>query len=110
MDYARSSVPHDKLVMGLPLYGRAWYNRIESCSISAGQAGALMTKKSAVSGYSAESGIKITFRDSDVIVFFDNVDATREKLLLYSSYVDSVGFWRLGMDRPELWGEINLRK
>jgi spore germination protein YaaH len=110
MDYARSSVPHDKLVMGLPLYGRAWYNRIESCSISAGQAGALMTKKSAVSGYSAESGIKITFRDSDVIVFFDNVDATREKLLLYSAYVDSVGFWRLGMDRPELWGEINLRK
>ena len=110
MDYARSSVPHEKLVMGPPLYGRAWYNRNESCSISAGQARILMSKKSAINEYTAENGIKITFRDSDVIVFFDNIDSTKEKLTLYNAYVDSVGFWRLGMDRPELWEEITLRK
>ncbi|HPJ44189.1 MAG TPA: glycosyl hydrolase family 18 protein [Spirochaetota bacterium] len=110
MNYAMSAVPYEKLVMGIPLYGRAWYNRSESCSISAGQARILLTKKSAMSEYTPENGIKITFNDSDVIVFFDNIDATKEKLMLYRGYIDSIGFWRLGMDRPELWEEITLRK
>jgi spore germination protein YaaH len=110
MNYAITAVPYDKLVMGIPLYGRAWYNRNESCSISTSQARTLLEKKTAVNGYSAENGIKITFRDMDVIVFFDNIDATREKLILYSGYVASVGFWRLGMDRPELWSEIVLKE
>ena len=110
MNYAMNAVPYEKLVMGIPLYGRAWYNRKESCSISAGQARTLLAKKSAMSEYTAESGIKITFRDSDVIVFYDDVNATKEKLMLYRGYVDSVGFWRLGMDRPELWNGLKIRE
>ena len=31
-----------------------------------------------------------------------------EKFLYYSGYVDNIGFWRLGMESPDLWKGICL--
>jgi hypothetical protein len=31
-----------------------------------------------------------------------------EKFLYYSEHIDSIGFWRLGMENRELWKAIDL--
>ncbi|HPJ36003.1 MAG TPA: glycosyl hydrolase family 18 protein [Spirochaetota bacterium] len=109
--YAVKVIPGEKLVMGIPLYGRAWYNRRESCAISASHIYPLLTKKSVVRRASAEEGVKLTYRDSsDVIVYYDDIKATRAKLLLYRKYVNAVGFWRIGMENRGVWREIGVIK
>lgn len=109
--YAKSVIPSDRLVMGIPLYGRAWYDGNNSCVISANHINAMMYKTKVVREYSPDTGLKLTYgNSSDVTVYYDDIKATREKFFLYRGYVDSVGFWRLGMENRGVWREIAIRE
>jgi len=150
--YAKQTVPADKLIMGIPLYGREWkekkikartvkvkeYKTVKAANSKKGK-----TKKKVVvrtvkiparvevssrsvrscnlpdiesssrgkKEYSVDKGLtmKIKYsKSSNGILYCDDVKATKEKFLLYREFVDSVGFWRLGMQDPALWKEIRV--
>jgi|GEM_PF-149053 len=150
IDFAKDIVPADKLIMGIPLYGREWeeryvkgkkvkvvkYKKISkgkktrkpkykkivrtvkipprieksSRSIRSRNLPDLAYGSRAEKDYSINKGvsIKVEGKGFSSVLYCDDVKATKEKFVLYREYVDSVGFWRLGMQSPEMWDEIRI--
>lgn len=140
MTYAMSEIPQDKLIMGIPLYGRSWQDMkivkkiypkkkhaktgkkgkpgraititkhvTKSRSVRTNHISNLIAEKNAIKEYSPEAGFKIKYKGkSKEILYCDDVNATMEKFLYYRGFVDSIGFWRLGMESPEMWKEIMI--
>lgn len=109
--YSRSAVPEGKLIIGLPLYGRAWQKNGYSRAVRWNDVESILSRDDAKFEYSVDTGWIITCDEKvAVVVYFDDITATREKLLLYRGYTDSVAFWRLGMEKSELWGIITIEE
>ncbi len=107
--YSRKTIPRDKLIIGLPLYGRSWQKNGYSRAVRWKDFDNILSRDDAEFEYSVETGWIITCnRKSPLVLYFDDLTATREKLLMYSSYTDSVAFWRLGMEKSELWSIIAI--
>lgn len=108
--YAMTVIPSEKLVMGLPFYGRTWAN-----------------EKPAQGWY--HSGISRILRQYDhdevryvndiptahvtmkvkVTCFFEDAYSTVTKLRLYNELgVKNVAFWRVGQEDQSVWKWINL--
>lgn len=106
--YAQSVIDNDKIVMGLPLYGRAWQDKKLSRALGFQNVQDLIAGKSARTSYQSEVGPSFEYSENvQVHVFYDDVRSLREKLELYKSKaVRSVAFWRIGLSPAELWGNI----
>lgn len=145
MAYSKSVVPSDKLIMGIPLYGRSWQDMkivtkiypkkkkavksrrkiskskkvkpviitkyiVKSRSVKSSHISDLLATKNSVKEYSPETGFKIVYKGgTKEILFCDDVNATMEKFLYYRDFVDSIGFWRLGMENRDMWEGITLQ-
>jgi len=110
-DYASKNIPMEKLIMGLPLYGREWQNDGPSRSIKWSHMNELLERDDIVVEYSLEEGFKIMYEeDLKKILYYDDIKATKQKLALYSKYNVGVGFWRLGMENKDLWDSIIVSK
>lgn len=151
VNFARQTIPADKLIMGIPLYGREWQEKkvkartvkvkqyktvkaanskkkskkkvvvrtikiparveVSSKSVRSCNLPEIASDSRARKEYSVDTGLtmKIKYnKNSEAVLYCDDVKATREKFLLYREFVDSVGFWRLGMQSPDLWKEIRI--
>ncbi len=109
--YSKKNVPRDRLIMGLPLYGRSWQKNGYSKAVGGKEIDKILSRDDAKFEYSVETGWVITCDEKvAVVLYFDDVTATREKLLMYRNYTDSVAFWRLGMEKSELWSIISIEQ
>lgn len=103
--YAASKVDPGKLVMGLPLYGRAWADKSLSKAY----------KFSSLVDLKAEKGIVLVGRQGEipyleysevvnVKLYFDDLPSTRARLDMYrAASVRNIAFWRLGQEDPGIW-------
>jgi spore germination protein YaaH len=110
--YAQSKVGAPKLVMGLPLYGRAWGD------IKVAKA----YKYSGIDSLVADKNIGVFFREKDVpwfqyqqlvtvSVYYDDATSLVHRMGLYkAANVGSVSFWRLGQEDPAVWSHLSITK
>jgi spore germination protein YaaH len=142
--YAMGEIPVEKLIMGIPLYGRVWRDKkvvkkirtrvpvtkngrkqkktktktvtvtryvTESRAIKTSRLPDIVSAKNAVKEYSPENGFRIKYNGkSNEILYCDDIKAIMEKFSYYSWFVDSIGFWRLGQENPDIWKEIEIKE
>ena len=108
VDYAKSTVEIDKIVMGLPLYGRAWQDKKLAKALRFRNVQDLVAEKESKTSYASELGAYFEYSENVVVtVFYDDNRSIMEKLQLYSARaINSVSFWRIGQGPPQLWSSI----
>ncbi len=106
--YATSYIPREKLVMGIPLYGRAWQGKKINRSVTYSQAVNLAKQSGEKSDRSREEGPFFEYTEQvKVRVFYEDIASIHAKLRLYKAYkIPSVAFWRIGQGPRELWDTI----
>jgi spore germination protein YaaH len=108
IDYALSVIEIDKIVMGLPLYGRTWQDKRLAKALGFHNVQDIIAEKKATTNYQTELGYYFEYSERVVVkVFYDDLRSIREKLQLYASKnVKSVSFWRIGLGPTDLWNSI----
>jgi spore germination protein YaaH len=97
--YASTVIPAEKLVMGLPLYGRAWQDRNYARALNRKLVSDIIAEVGAAPEYSSAQGSTFSYEKTvKVTVYFEDQRSIDEKLQLYRKSVKGVAFWRIGMD------------
>ncbi|MDR3191747.1 MAG: glycoside hydrolase [Treponema sp.] len=109
-EYALSVIGPEKLVMGVPFYGRAWGHINPSRALVYAGVEDLINQHG-VEAVGREGGIP-TFEYEvpvKVKVYYDDEQSLAARMEMYRSLgIRSVGFWRLGQETPAVWKRLRL--
>ena len=108
-DYSLRVIGKEKLVMGIPFYGRAWVDQNHHRAL------VYSTTERLINTYRAdvkrENGIA-TFdykATVSVKVYYEDEYSISSRLEMYKSMgVNAVGFWRIGQETPRVWETIKI--
>lgn len=111
-EYATAVIPKEKLVMGLPFYGRTWASEKTAQGWYFSGVNRLIGQYDAGKvEYVADVPTVSINIDVDVSCWFEDAYSTVQKLRLYKSFaVSSVAFWRIGQEDPSVWQWMTLEK
>jgi spore germination protein YaaH len=108
--YSLETIGREKLIMGLPFYGRSWGNINPNRAFLYSGIEELIEKQD-ISEIDRENGIP-TFRYEvplSVTVYYEDDYSLSARLEMYRAMgVASVGFWRLGQETPAIWSLLRL--
>jgi len=109
-DYALKTIGPEKLIMGLPFYGRAWGNANPSRALIYSTIASII-KEYDVSDIQRENGIP-TFKyrvPVTATVYYEDAYSLSVRMEMYKSQgVAAIGFWRLGQETPAVWKILAL--
>jgi spore germination protein YaaH len=109
--YSLKVLGKEKLIMGLPFYGRAWghinpsrayiYSGIER--LKEEYEVSEVTRTGGIPHFSYEAPVSVT-------VYYEDDFSLSARMEMYRSLgVGAVGFWRLGQENPGVWKLVGLR-
>lgn len=109
VDYAEATLENAKIIMGLPLYGRAWQDKKLARALRFKSVQDILAEKQSQTSYSSDLGAYFEYSENVVVrVFYDDYRSLMDKLQLYKAKnVSAVSFWRIGQGPPELWSSID---
>jgi hypothetical protein len=110
--YATSKVPPDKLVMGLPFYGRAWTDKSLAKAYKYSGLASLLAEKGQLDVRRQDGIPFVEYSESvNVRLFFDDAASLASRLDLYrAASVRNVAFWRLGQEDPSIWAVLSAER
>lgn len=110
MNYSKTKIPKEKIVMGLPLYGRSWGSRNHSYSLNYLQTMNILNRKKINFKVDPQKGPYAEYKERSTIkIYFDNTSSLITKLSMYNiNSITAVSFWRLGQGPVDLWGNLSV--
>jgi spore germination protein len=110
-DFAKTAIPPGKIIMGLPLYGRAWQDKQLARALRFENVQDLVEQTDSEVGYASATGPSFSYTETVVVsVFFEDAQSLGEKLGLYQARgIPAVSFWRVGQGPPEVWSSMDLK-
>jgi spore germination protein YaaH len=110
--YSLETIGREKLIMGLPFYGRSWgnispnraflYSGIEN--IIEEQDITQIDRENGIPTFTYETPLSVT-------VYYEDEHSLSVRLDMYRQMgVGSVGFWRLGQETPVIWSLLGLEE
>lgn len=110
ISYALKFIPKEKLIMGIPFYGRAWQDNKTSGSLHYPDVLRLLDKHNIKPDYCEKIGASFTYTEkATVTVYYENAESILSKSALYRSHgVRGVGFWRIGQEDKSVWDNIYI--
>jgi spore germination protein YaaH len=110
--YALNTIGEEKLIMGLPFYGRSWGNTTTNRALVYSTVDGIMRDQK-ITEVQRESGVpyfKYTIPVS-VTLYYEDAYSLSARLDMYKKMgVNQVGFWRLGYETRAFWSVIGLEK
>ncbi len=110
MNYALSVLPTEKLVMGLPFYGRGWntddtagayrYPSIERLQNS--HQITQIVRENDIPSFEIKKEVTYKFYYDDLLSLTTRMDMYK------SSGVQNIGFWRVGQEGTDIWDYIKI--
>ncbi|HEY1405763.1 MAG TPA: glycosyl hydrolase family 18 protein, partial [Spirochaetota bacterium] len=99
--YTRSEIPREKLIMGVPLYGRSWQNNNYSREVNYSDVEKI--RSAGKSRYAKNPKIEYE-KKIKVTVFYESVTSIMNKVRLYNGNdIRSIAFWRMGQGPDKMW-------
>ncbi|MCL2879418.1 MAG: glycosyl hydrolase family 18 protein [Treponema sp.] len=111
-DYSLKTISPDKLIMGLPFYGRAWGSVNPSRALVYSGVQSLIDEHR-VRNVRRENGIPVfTYEVSvPVTVYYEDEYSLSVRMNMYSSQgVAAIAFWRLGQETQAVWKLLQIKK
>jgi spore germination protein YaaH len=107
--HALETLPPEKIIMGIPFYGRSWQS--PTSFAHAYKNNAILDEikqRNIVSIHSSKNGANYTFNESvQVTVFYETIQSLEAKIRLYSSTpIRGIAFWRLGQEPDQFWEKL----
>jgi len=109
-DYSLRVIGREKLIMGIPFYGRAWGDHNPSRALVYASIEDLINEKE-VREIRRENGIPAFDYDVSVKVkvYYEDHYSLATRMDMYKSQgIASVGFWRIGQETTEIWKYLKL--
>jgi hypothetical protein len=109
--YALKTIGAQKLIMGIPFYGRSWANKATARALIASTTDNLM-KGNNITAVERENGVPKFTYDTNVrvTVYFEDAYSLAVRMDMYrTAGVDKIGFWRLGQEDTAVWDYIRLK-
>jgi len=110
--YAMETIGPEKLIMGLPFYGRSWGSETTNRAYLFSGIEGLREERN-IKEIQRENGIP-TFRYDtflSVTVYYEDDYSLSTRLEMYKNMgVTAAGFWRLGQETPAFWPHIALSR
>jgi spore germination protein YaaH len=110
--HALSRLPPDKVVVGLPFYGRIWQLDSVARATRHADLAEILAQPGVELRRDAERGHRYTFRrEVRAEGWFEDADSLHAKLgAAQRMGIERVGFWRLGQEDPRLWSRIETSR
>ena len=111
-EYALKVIGKEKLIMGLPFYGRAWGDYNPSRAIIYTTTEKIIDEHK-VTEIRRENGIPVFEYNKNVsiVVYYEDTYSLCTRMEMYKTMgISSIGFWRLGQETTEIWDYIKLEK
>jgi len=110
--YALDTIGQEKLIMGLPFYGRSWGSINPNRALVYSSIDEIIQKEH-VRNIHRENGIPMFTYHPDITatIYYEDAFSLSTRLEMYKKMgVGAVGFWRLGQETPAFWPVIELEK
>jgi len=103
--YAASTIPVNKLIMGLPLYGRAWQTPSLAKAYRNRDVVDELLTRNIKSQWDPEKGGFYSFTEPVTVdVYYETTQSLKSKLELYAEKpIRGVAFWRISQEPSGLW-------
>jgi hypothetical protein len=110
--YALETIGPEKLIMGLPFYGRTWgsVNTNRAFLFSGIER---IKREQGIAEIHREEGIPAFSYEIPVLVevYYEDAHSLTNRIAMYRDLgVSAVGFWRLGQEDPAFWDFIRLAR